>query len=186
MPPLTFLFILVRSMLISPPTKSTCWFSTRDRVKQISQRSRIYRLPQSEKLAPLSKKCRLLIFGHMHLCLWRDPSEEIATPLIGVYIHFSYNDTTSFHLPYRGLWAKHSARIAGSLIHRVLTSREMARFFDRTGFIGIVLRWLDTVSQGQYLSSLSINYGAINKVIGGKSFREWFWKNSSQCRYILL
>ena len=48
----------------------------------------------------------------------------------------------------------------------------MARFFDRTGFIGIVLRWLDAVFQGQYLPSLSINYVAINKVIGGKSFRE--------------
>ena len=48
------------------------------------------------------------------------------------------------------------------------------------------LRWLDTVFQGQYLPSLSINYVAINKVIGGKSFREWFWKNSSQCRYILI
>lgn len=33
-----------------------------------------------------------------------------------------------------------SARLVGSLIHRVLMSREMARFFDRTGFIGIVLR----------------------------------------------
>ena len=28
-----------------------------------------------------------------------------------------------------------------------------------------VLRWLDTVFQGQYLSSLSINYVAINKVL---------------------
>ena len=27
------------------------------------------------------------------------------------------------------------------------------------------LRWLDTVFQGQYLSSLSINYVAINKVL---------------------
>ena len=27
------------------------------------------------------------------------------------------------------------------------------------------LRWLDTVFQGQYLPSLSINYAAINKVL---------------------
>ena len=29
---------------------------------------------------------------------------------------------------------------------------------------GMTLRWLDTVFQGQYLPSLSINYVAINKV----------------------
>ena len=29
----------------------------------------------------------------------------------------------------------------------------------------IALRWLDTVFQGQYLPSLSINYVAINKVL---------------------
>ena len=31
---------------------------------------------------------------------------------------------------------------------------------------GATLRWLDTVFQGQYLSSLNINYVAINKVLG--------------------
>ena len=30
---------------------------------------------------------------------------------------------------------------------------------------GVTLRWLDTVFQGQYLPSLSINYVAKNKVL---------------------
>ena len=30
---------------------------------------------------------------------------------------------------------------------------------------GKLLRWLDTVFQGQYLPSLSVNYVAINKVL---------------------
>ena len=29
--------------------------------------------------------------------------------------------------------------------------------------VGAILRWLDTVFQGQYLPSLSVNYVAINK-----------------------
>ena len=35
-----------------------------------------------------------------------------------------------------------------------------------TSRMAITLRWLDTVFQGQYFSSLSINYVAKNKVFG--------------------
>ena len=42
---------------------------------------------------------------------------------------------------------------------------ERKRFKVTVQPVSSVLRWLDTVFQGQYLPSLSINYVAINKVL---------------------
>ena len=35
----------------------------------------------------------------------------------------------------------------------------------REHYLGVILRWLDTAFQSQYLPSLSINFVAINKVL---------------------
>ena len=43
--------------------------------------------------------------------------------------------------------------------------RMYACFMIERGYLLTQLRWLDTVFQGQYLPSLSINYVAINKVL---------------------
>ena len=46
------------------------------------------------------------------------------------------------------------------------TSKKCTKKFDaRAAIVVFMLRWLDTVFQGQYLSSLSINYVAKKKVL---------------------
>ena len=61
------------------------------------------------------------------------------------FIESRYND-----------WAKDSSSLTELL--RAATCHE-----DAEQAVELVLRWLDTVFQGQYLPSLSINYVAINE-----------------------
>ena len=56
-----------------------------------------------------------------------------------------------------------TVRILGTW-HQYLVNVSGLRYYKQIEFQE-ELRWLDTVFQGQYLPSLSINYVAINKVL---------------------
>ena len=60
------------------------------------------------------------------------------------------------------------AQLVSELLNTPVNQPSHSRVCDWSGLCkyNVLLRWLDTVFQGQYLPSLSINYVAINKVLG--------------------
>ena len=59
-----------------------------------------------------------------------------------------------------GGWAVSQPHLPGAL-----QSLSWTLEMETLHVLAVYLRWLDTVFQGQYLPSLSINYVAINKVL---------------------
>ena len=59
------------------------------------------------------------------------------------------------------------AWLVSELLNTPVNQPSQSRVCDWSGLCkyNVLLRWLDTVFQGQYLPSLSINYVAINKVL---------------------
>ena len=59
------------------------------------------------------------------------------------------------------------AWLVSELLNTPVNQPSHSRVCDWSGLCkyNVLLRWLDTVFQGQYLPSLSINYVAINKVL---------------------